>query len=139
MIKPTRRTVAIFAAGIPPALFFAIEAPQLWPLSLAYGAAVLIAVAGDGLAALSARDVAIDYSLPDRLYIGDQGEITGTLAVRAYRRPVRFQVLSEQTGHLDPPKEVEVELDPGRVARFAISLVPRRRGRIEIEQLWVRW
>jgi uncharacterized protein (DUF58 family) len=139
MIKPTRRTVAIFAAGIPPALFFAIEAPQLWPLSLVYGAAVLIAMVGDGLTALAASDVAIDYTLPDRLYIGDQGEITGTLAVRAYRRPVRFQVLSEQTGYLDPPEAVEVELDPGRVARFAISLVPRRRGRIEIEQLWVRW
>jgi uncharacterized protein (DUF58 family) len=139
MIKPTRRMVVIFAAGIPPALFFAIEAPQLWPLSLVYGAAVLITMIGDGLTALAASDVTIDYTLPNRLYIGDQGEITGTLAVRSYRRPVRFQVLSEQTGYLDPPEAVEVELDPGRMARFAISLVPRRRGRIEIEQLWVRW
>jgi uncharacterized protein (DUF58 family) len=139
MIKPTRRAVTVFAAGIPPALFFAIEAPHLWPLSLAYGGAVLAAMAGDALAALPARDLAIDCALPDRLYIGDRGEITGTLAVRAHKRTVRFQVLSEQTGYLDPPEAVDVLLDAGGVARFVVSLVPRRRGRIQIEQLWVRW
>jgi uncharacterized protein (DUF58 family) len=139
MIKPTRRAVTIFAAGIPPALFFAIEAPDLWPLSLAYGAAVLVAMAADAATALSIRNLAIDCILPDKLYIGDRGQITGTLTTRAYHRPVRFQVLSEQTGYLDPPEVVDVAMRPGQTARFAISLVPRRRGRIRIEQLWVRW
>ena len=139
MIKPTRRAVTIFAAGIPPALFFAIEAPRLWPLAFAYGLAVLIAMVADAATALRIGNVAIDCTLPDKLYIGDRGEITGTLATRAYRRPVRFEVLSEQTGYLDPPEAVDVEIEPGGKARFVISLVPRRRGHIRIEQLWVRW
>jgi uncharacterized protein (DUF58 family) len=139
MIKPTRRAVVIFAAGIPPALFFAIAAPQLWPLSLAYGAAVLIAIAGDGAAALAADRVRLDWALPDRLYIGDRAELSGTLAVADMRRPVRFQILPEQSGYLDPPETIEVVLNPGEQARFAIPLVPRRRGKIRIERLWVRW
>jgi uncharacterized protein (DUF58 family) len=139
MMKPTRRAVTIFAAGIPPALFFAIQAPRLWPLSFAYGAAVLAAMVGDALAALSTEDIAIDCILPDRLYIGDQGEIAGTLAARALKRPVRVQILSEQTGYLDPPEAVEVMLEPRGKTRFAISLTPRRRGQIRIEQLWLRW
>ena len=139
MIKPTRRAVTIFAAGIPPALFFAIEAPQLWPLSLAYGAAVLAAMAYDAASALSVRNIAVDCTLPDRLYIGDKGQITGTLTTRSYRRPIRVEVLSEQTGYLDPPAAVDVKMEPGSASRFAIALVPRRRGRITIEQLWVRW
>ena len=139
MIKPTPRAVTIFAAGIPPALYFAIAAPSLWPLSLVYGAAVLAAMAGDALTALRSRDVAIDCTLPDKLYIGDEGRIIGTLTTRAYRRPICVQVLSEQTGYLDPPAIVDVAMEPGTAARFAIALVPRRRGRIRIEQLWVRW
>jgi uncharacterized protein (DUF58 family) len=139
MIKPTRRAVAIFAAGIPPALFFAIAAPQLWPLSFAYGAAVLIAIAGDGAAALAADKVRLDWVLPDRLYIGDRAEIAGTLTAAGMRRPVRFQLLPEQTGYLDPAETIEVLLKPGEQARFAIPLVPRRRGKIRIERLWVRW
>ncbi len=139
MIKPTRRAVTIIAAGIPPALIFAIEAPSLWPLSLAYGAAVLAAMAYDAANALSVRNIAVDCTLPDRLYIGDKGQITGTLTTRSYRRPIRVEVLSEQTGYLDPPEAVNVEMEPGNAARFAIALVPRRRGRIKIERLWVRW
>jgi uncharacterized protein (DUF58 family) len=140
MIKPTRLAVTVFAAGIPPALILAVRAPHLWPLSLVYGIAVLTALAGDAFAALSPRDLAIDPVVPDRLYIGDRGEIGGALAVRAQRRSIRFQILPEQTGVLDPPQITDVMLEPGGGgARFAISLVPRRRGQIRIERLWIRW
>jgi len=139
MIKPTRRAVAIFAAGIPPALFFAIEAPRLWPLSLAYGLSVLAAMAYDAATALSVANIAVDCVLPDKLYIGDRGQITGTLTTRSYRRPIRVELLPEQTGYLDPPEAVDVEIAPDSAAPFAIAVVPRRRGRITIERLWVRW
>jgi uncharacterized protein (DUF58 family) len=139
MIKPTRLAVTVFAAGIPPALILAVRAPHLWPLSLVYGVAVLAALVGDAFAALSARDLAVNYAVPDRLYIGDRGEIGGALAARGRRRSVRFQILPEQTGALDPPEMADIVLEPGGAARFAIPLTPRRRGQIRIERLWIRW
>jgi uncharacterized protein (DUF58 family) len=139
MIKPTRRAVTIFAAGLPPALIFAIMAPRLWPLAFLYGAVVLIAVGLDALVALSANDVILEWTLPDRLYIGDRSEIGGTLAAKTLRRPTRFQILAEQTGYLDPPEPFDLLLEPGLPARFTLPLVPRRRGKIRVERLWVRW
>ena len=139
MIKPTRLAVTLFAAGIPPALILAIRTPHLWPLSLVYGVAILAALAGDAFAALSPRDLGIDPVLPDRLYIGDRGEIGGALTARTRRHAIRFQILPEQTGILDPPEMTDIVLEQGKTARFTIALTPRRRGQIRIERLWIRW
>jgi uncharacterized protein (DUF58 family) len=139
MIKPTGLAVAIFAAGIPPALLLVILAPGLWPLSFGLGALMLAALAGDGLAAFRARDLRVTWAVPDRLYIGDSGEIAVTLAARALARPVTVQILAEQTGALDPPRVADVVLDASGHARFMLPVVPRRRGRARIERLWLRW
>jgi uncharacterized protein (DUF58 family) len=131
--------VAIFAAGIPPALLLAIVAPGLWPLSFALGAVMLAALAGDGLAAFRPRDLRVVWALPDRLYIGDAGEIAVTLTARALRQPVHIQVLAEQTGALDPPEMAGLVLEPRAEARISLPVVPRRRGRVRIERIWLRW
>jgi len=45
MIQPTLRAFAIFAVGVPLALFLVIYDPGLWLWSFDYGALVLIVVA----------------------------------------------------------------------------------------------
>jgi uncharacterized protein (DUF58 family) len=139
MLKPTRRAVAIFAAAIPPSLLLAILFPHSWAWSFACGATLLAALVADTLGALPPGALAVECALPGRLYIGDRGEITGALSARRQTRPVRFQILSEQSGSLDPPPMVDVVLQPGGKGPFAIAIVPRRRGKIKIEWLWIRW
>jgi uncharacterized protein (DUF58 family) len=139
MMKPTRRAVAIFAAGIPPALLLVILAPGLWPLSFAFGGAVLIALAGDGVAAFRPRDLLVTVTAPERLYIGERGEIAVTLAARRLSRAIQVRILAEQTGALDPPEMAEILLEPRAEARLSLPVVPRRRGRARIERLWLGW
>ena len=51
-MRPTPRAVAIFAAGIPLALFMVIYNPGLWQWSLGYAALAFIAIAGDAALAM---------------------------------------------------------------------------------------
>jgi uncharacterized protein (DUF58 family) len=139
MIRPTARMVLIFAGGIPLALFVVIYDPALWPLSFNYGALVLLAAGGDWLMALQPRRLVQRISGPDRLSIGERGEILATLAAPGYRRAVRFELISEQRGDLDPSEIVPGTLAPGEEARIALPIVPRRRGRAHVEAVWIRW
>jgi uncharacterized protein (DUF58 family) len=139
LIKPSRRAVAIFAAAIPPALLLVILAPWLWPLSFLPGVAILLAILGDGMASLRPADLKAAWTAPDRLYIGDRGEIGLTLTARGLRQPVAVQALAEQTGMLDPALPADVRLAPRETTRLALPVVPRRRGRVRIERIWLRW
>jgi uncharacterized protein (DUF58 family) len=139
-IKPTRRTVLLFAAGIPPGLALAIAAPGFWLVPVAWSALILLAAAVDAGLALPAGAARVRVAPPDRLYLGESGAIGGgVLAPRGLRRTVAFDILSEQTGALDPPIAVALALPPAGEAQFAIILTPRRRGRIRLERLWLRW
>jgi uncharacterized protein (DUF58 family) len=139
VIKPTRRAVFIFAAGVPTALLLAIMAPALWSLPVLYAALVAAAMVADWRSALRPGALATRLVLPDRLYIGDPASIGGVLNAGDHPRAVRFEILPEHTGALDPPEMTRVVVEPGRDAAFAIPLIPRRRGKIRVELLWLRW
>src|SRR5579862_804424 len=139
MTRPTARMVLIFAAGIPLALFVVIYSPALWPLSFNYGILVMLAAASDLLLALRPPGLAVRITTPDRLSIGEPGEITAFLAGAGYRRRVQFELISEQRGEVDPPELVACELAPGQDTKVGLPVVPRRRGRITVEAVWIRW
>jgi uncharacterized protein (DUF58 family) len=139
MIRPTPRTVLIFAAGIPLALFVVIWQPQLWVLSFNYAAVVLLVAATDALLAFPPRLLAVKPMLPDRLYIGERGVFTLTLAAANWRRRTRFEATAEFTGAVEPAGIAAADLVPGHEAKLALALVPRRRGRITVERAFLRW
>ena len=139
MIRPTRRAVLIFAAGIPLSLFIVIYDATLWPLSFNYGALVLFAVAVDLLLAFPARRLALEVTIPEKLYIGDRGAVLATMPAMPRGRAARLELLSEQRGELDPPELVAVDVSPGRATRAELPLVPRRRGKVWVDRLWARW
>jgi uncharacterized protein (DUF58 family) len=140
MIQPTRRAVALFALGVPLSLFLAVSAPRLWALSFDWGVVVLLAIAVDGALAFPRRYLRVGLDAPDRVYVGERGTITAVIQTTPHRRTARFALLCEQHGELDPPEIVTAELTAGReVLRAALAVVPRRRGRISIDRLWVRW
>jgi uncharacterized protein (DUF58 family) len=139
MIRPTGRAVFIFVAGIPLALLVVIYDPSLWILSFNYGAVVLIVIATDVLLAFPPRLLNVKIAVPDRLYIGERGAVTATIAATPWRRATRLEAIIEQRGEVDPAEIVTGELPVGGEARIALPVMPRRRGQIEVDLLWLRW
>jgi uncharacterized protein (DUF58 family) len=139
MIRPTRRAVLVFAAGLPLSLFLVIYDPALWPLSFNYGALALFAVAVDALLAFPSRRLGIAVTAPEKLYIGERGVVLATIAAVPRRRPTRLELLAEQRGDLDRPEIVRLEIEAGQGARVELPVVPRRRGKVWIDRVWVRW
>jgi uncharacterized protein (DUF58 family) len=139
MIRPTLRAVLIFAAGIPLALFIVIYNPALWPLSSNYGLLALLVIASDLALALPPRLLNVKVAVPDRLYIGERGATTVSIAAGNFRRATRFEAIAEQRGDVEPSDIVTGELARGAAAQLALPLNPRRRGRITVDRIWLRW
>jgi uncharacterized protein (DUF58 family) len=139
MMRPTRRAVLIFALGFPLALFVVIYNGALWPFTFNYGALVLIALASDWALGLGSRALTVAVQTPPHLQIGEQGAVTAVLNARRRRRRTRLELLLDQTGELDPPVPTAATLEAGRELRVRLPVVPRRRGKVVIERLWLRW
>jgi uncharacterized protein (DUF58 family) len=139
MIRPTRRGVLLFAVGIPLALLIVIANPAFWVFSFDYGAIALVAIATDALLAFPNRLLKITIDAPSHLYIGDQGNLTAVIASARHRGVTRFEFLSEQRGDLDPGAIVICDVASGNETRVALPVKPRRRGKLWIDGVWVRW
>ena len=139
MIRPTGRAVLIFSGGIPLALLVVIYDQGLWALSFNYGILVLLAIGTDVLLALPSRLVDVKIAVPDKLYIGERGEIGATLGATRWRRATHFELIAEQQGEVEPAEIVSGELAVGQEARIALPIIPRRRGQVKVDQVWLRW
>jgi uncharacterized protein (DUF58 family) len=139
MIRPTGRAVVVFAGGIPLALLVVIMEPGWWGLAFDYAVLALIVIGSDALLAFPPRLLDVQVAVPGRLYIGERSAVAVTLAATSYHRAVRFEVLAEQRGDLEPADVAIADAAPGRATRVALNLVPTRRGRVEIDQIWLRW
>ena len=109
MIRPTSRAVLIFASGIPLALFVVSYDPGLWLLSFNYGPLVLLVTGSDVLLAFPPRLLDIKIATPDKVYIGERGAITATIASTRWRRSTRFELIAEQRGEVEPAEIVAGE------------------------------
>ena len=139
MIRPTGRAVAIFVAGIPLALFIVIYDPRLWAISFNYGVLVLLTAGMDALLAFPPRLLDVDVAVPGSLYIGESGAVAVTIGAVRGRRATRFEAIADQRGEVEPAHIVAGELSGGPDARIALPVVPRRRGRIAVDCVWLRW
>jgi uncharacterized protein (DUF58 family) len=139
MIRPTLRALLIFAAGIPLALLIVLYSPGLWVLSFNYALLVLIVGASDLALACPWRRLNVKVSVPDRLYIGEQGATTLSLSAGGFRRPIRVEAIAEQRGDVEPSEIVSGIIPPGGETRVVLPVMPRRRGRVHVDQIWLRW
>ena len=139
MIRPTPRAVAVFAAGVPVALFLVVYNPGLWAWSLNYAALVLIAMATDWLLAFPSRRLRLEAHAPASLQVGERGAVTVTIANIGRALPTHFELLCERSPEAESQEIVRTEFAPGRDAQAAFVLAPQRRGRISIDAIWMRW
>jgi uncharacterized protein (DUF58 family) len=135
VIQPTRRAVALAAAGFPAALLPAVVSPRLWGAWLVAFAATVLAIGLDALLALPRRRVAVRAAAPDALAIGEAGALAVTLSAP---RRTGVEVLCELHPDFEPQPPRRAEAAPGG-ATVEIPLVARRRGRPSVDEVWVRW
>jgi len=138
-MRPTPRAVAIFAAGVPLALFMVIYNPGLWQWSLGYAALAFIAIAGDAALAMPRRLLRLTAQAPESLQIGEVGAVTVTIANPGRAGTTAFELLCERQPEASPEEMVRTQLRPGQDAQARFPLAPKRRGRISIDAIWVRW
>jgi uncharacterized protein (DUF58 family) len=138
VIYPTRRAVFLVALGVPVSLIAALFVPQLWLSGVVWVfVALALFLADAGLVAIASR-AKVELSVSSAIAMG----ATGHAAIA-----LDFSGLA--------PSEVEFSLDVGSLFRVAPAqqtarterrkaqaeflLVPLRRGKGALEQLWIRW
>lgn len=139
MMRPTLRAVLIFGATLPVAVMLLTYDTELWPISLDLGLFVLALIAID--AALCVRPSRLDIvaEAPNRLFVGSEGGLTVKIGLVNTSRRLVLDVLAEQRGDLAPPEPRLLPIEPGQTGETTLPILPRRRGRIAIDALWLRW
>jgi uncharacterized protein (DUF58 family) len=139
MIRPTSRAVLLYASGIPLALFVVIYEPSFWVLSFNYGLLVLLVTGTDVLLAFPPRLLEVKIVVPDKVYIGERGATTAIIGATRWRRTTHFELMAEQRGDVEPAEIVSGDLPIGGEARITLPVIPRRRGQVKVDQIWLRW
>ncbi|MCC6780219.1 MAG: DUF58 domain-containing protein [Hyphomicrobiales bacterium] len=140
MMRPTTRTVVILAVGVPLTLLVVIYEPALWVLAVSYVALVLLLVIVDLLLTLPPGQLTSEVVLPEKLQIaGRDGAIRLKLTAPDWQRTTRLEAIAELQGEVEAPQIVSGDLPAGGATEIALPLVPRRRGRIAVERVWLRW
>ena len=115
MIRPTTRAVLVFVCGIPFSLLVVIYDSSLWALSLDYAALALVTIGLDALLAFPPRQLNVHVAMPDKLYIGERGSISLTIAAARFRRATRFELIARgQRGDIEPAEIVSGDLATGQ-------------------------
>ncbi|OCC25422.1 hypothetical protein MB02_01870 [Croceicoccus estronivorus] len=140
MIVPTARTATLAALAAPIALVVAALAPGAWVLVPAAGAALLVLVLLDGLAAGRLEDIRLafppDTEVGEPLAITLLADIAGRRGGGAPQGALQFDPRLAEGGRA----ELALAADTvGGVWRGSVTLRPNRRGTGTLEQLWLRW
>jgi uncharacterized protein (DUF58 family) len=139
MIRPTRRALLLFAVCLPITVVALALDSGSWQLGVYLSLLTILAIVGDAVFALPAAAVEPGGTVPDKLYIGESGEVRASFPPIRHPRPVTVETLLEQRGDAKPQKVASVDLVPGSGGDIAFPIVPLRRGIIAIERIWMRW
>jgi len=138
MIYPTRRAIAVMAAGGFLGLIVGVVAPTLWMVAASWVAVILGLTLVDAVLGAAPRDVDLALAAPST--IGMAGDAELTVGVSFRRSPPLSAHLALETNErlsLDPER---LHLRPSRGETKAHArMTPLRRGNAEISALWVRW
>ena len=138
MMRPTPKAVAYFSLSIPAALMVVIVFPESWFLAIYAPAAVLAMMAADITMALPKRCLHIGIEAPTRLYIGQSGTVKVKLGIDQYKRTLSIEAILTQTGEAAPQEPRTGQFTDGLLT-FNLPVTPRLRGRLTIDDLWLRW
>jgi uncharacterized protein (DUF58 family) len=93
----------------------------------------------DASLAFPSRLLDLKIAVPDHVAIGERGAITATIAATRWRHSTAFQLIADLRGEVEPSTLESGVLPPGEPARVVLPVVPRRRGQVHVDRVWVRW
>ncbi len=132
MIRPTRQSVMLMAAGAPLALLVGVALPQLWAIGLVWIPLILALVALDAL--LAAAPPQIDIACPGAVEVGAPLLVDIAVSVA----PPGLEIALATGPRLRARGADTIRFAPGeRRARIAFETL--RRGTDGIDALWSRW
>jgi uncharacterized protein (DUF58 family) len=137
-MRPTPRLALVLAAAAPLSIIAGGLAPKFWIVPFIGAALLLLAFALDAALTLPRRRLTLDCTLPPRMFIGE----TATLTVRIAAPPGRvtkLDLLIQARGDIAAPDIHHYPTAPGKTAIVLLPIVPRRRGRIDVATLLLRW
>jgi uncharacterized protein (DUF58 family) len=137
-VYPTRRAVALMAAGAPVSLVLGALAPGFWLAGVAW---VLIAAALIGLDAVSgvkAKGLGLVLDAPQALAINARG-MAKVAARFAGLAPDQVEMAVETGPKLVVAPVRRQARAAGGTAEATFNLTSLRRGETEIARIWVRW
>ena len=137
-LYPTRRAIALMAAGAVPALAVAVAAPGLWTAAAAWIVLALGLMLADVLLAASPRRLTVRAEAPRVMGVGrpEPGKLTAQFEGPAPRTIELAIGLNDRLSA--EPDRVTVRTHGGR-AEADLTLSPVRRGEGRIEGVWARW
>ncbi len=139
MIKPTRRAIALFCAGVPASLAIVLIDQSLWQWGAVVPVLAVFVIGVDAVLAPRARDIAIDVQLPDVLYIGESDDLQVALGHAASAPASHCRVLVELSGPCQQPPPRGTDLLPGQTSYLSMEVTPERRGEVLLQALWLQW
>lgn len=135
-MRPTVKGILLIAAGIVPAVLPVLVSGRLWPFWTTYVCAAVFLIALDLILAAPARHIALEVEAPDTLHVGETRDLV--IRLRLTRGiPTRFAASVGLSESLRPAATLGGALSVGGV-EVRVPLVPIRRGRAEIEKVWLR-
>ncbi|HEY4986912.1 MAG TPA: DUF58 domain-containing protein [Bradyrhizobium sp.] len=85
------------------------------------------------------HNLGVVYAVPARLFIGVEGALRLTITQKDRARAVLFEALLEQRGNLEPPVARRLVGTAGQPASVLLPIVPKRRGEVFVDAVWLRW
>jgi uncharacterized protein (DUF58 family) len=137
-IYPTRRAIALMAAGAGPALLVALAAPNLWLIAAGWVLLVFSLMAVDLVLAPSPAGLELRAVTPRSLGVGRPGEAVVRAAFEG-AAPRRLEIATGGDARVAVQPERRALTVTDGAAEAAITLDPRRRGEARLAGLWARW
>ncbi len=139
MIRPTRRAVLVFLAGVPVALVAVLVSERLWALGLVYAVAALLLLARDALLARPAASPRFEIHGPDYLCVGESDRLIIDVSAARWPPGTVVEAVCDFGPNVEPPARRAVTLSAATGWAAAVPLTPLRRGTLELERMWLRW
>ena len=136
-LQPSRRALALFAAGLVLAVLPAVVSGALWPLWLAFCALAALALGVDAALCPRADRLTAEPEVAPLVFMAADTEAVIRLALDA-SRPAGAEARVDVSDNLERPGTERFLLSASPAA-LTFALRPRRRGRARLETLWVRY
>ena len=135
MIRPTRRSVLLLAAGAPLALLLGVLVPHLWFIGLVWVPLALTLIGLDALFVPASPDFQLQF--PGAVEIGAPLVVEISVERRG-DSPLALEFAIATGPRLVPLADDRVRLGPDERTAL-IAFTPIRRGSDGLRQLWLRW